>query len=56
MSSKSLKETDSRIKIDRLLRESGWDIEDMTQILTEEPASDGRADYILLDSRSTCSY
>lgn len=52
MSSKRLKETDSRIKIDRLLREAGWNIEDKTQILTEEPASDGRADYVLLDSRS----
>ena len=45
-------ETDSRIVIDRLLREAGWGIEDKTQVSTEEPAADGRADYLLLDSRS----
>ncbi len=45
-------ESDSRIVIDRLLREAGWDIEDKSQVLTEEPAADGRADYILLDSKS----
>ncbi len=44
-------ETDSRIIIDRLLRESGWDIEDKTQVSTEEPAFDGRADYLLKDQR-----
>jgi len=45
-------ETDSRIVIDRLLREAGWSIEDKSQVSTEEPAADGRADYLLLDSRS----
>jgi len=45
------KETDSRIVIDRKLREAGWNIEDANQVATEEPAADGRADYLLLDSR-----
>ncbi|MFQ5794993.1 MAG: DEAD/DEAH box helicase family protein [Candidatus Bipolaricaulia bacterium] len=45
------KETDARIIVDRLLRESGWDPEDKSQVLTEEPAADGSADYVLLDSR-----
>src|SRR3989344_1945421 len=44
-------ETDSRIVIDRLLREAGWDIEDKTQVSTEEAAADGRADYLLKDSQ-----
>jgi predicted type IV restriction endonuclease len=37
--------------IDRKLREAGWNIEDANQVATEEPAADGRADYLLLDSR-----
>jgi type I restriction enzyme, R subunit len=45
------KETDSRIIIDRRLCEAGWDIADKTQVATEESAADGRADYLLLDSR-----
>ena len=44
-------ETDARIIIDRLLREAGWDIEDKSQLSTEEPAADGRADYLLKDQR-----
>lgn len=46
------KETDARIIIDRLLREAGWDIEHKSQVSTEEPAADGRADYLLKDSRT----
>lgn len=45
-------EADARIIVDRLLRESGWDIEDKGQVSTEEGASDGRADYVLKDQRS----
>ncbi len=45
-------ETDARIIIDRLLREAGWEIEDKAQVSTEEAAADGRADYLLKDSRS----
>ncbi|MBI3360212.1 MAG: DEAD/DEAH box helicase family protein [Chloroflexi bacterium] len=45
-------EADARIIIDRLLREAGWDIEDKAQVSTEEPAADGRADYLLKDSRT----
>lgn len=44
-------ETDARIIIDRLLREVGWNIEDRSQVSTEEPAADGRADYLLKDQR-----
>lgn len=45
------KESAARIVIDRLLREAGWDIEDMQQVSTEEAASDGRADYLLKDQQ-----
>ncbi len=45
-------ETDARIVIDRLLKEAGWDIENKAQVSTEEPASDGRADYLLKNSRT----
>lgn len=44
-------ETDARIIIDRLLREAGYNIEDRSQVSTEEPAADGRADYLLKDQR-----
>jgi type I restriction enzyme R subunit len=44
-------EADSRIVIDRKLRAAGWNIEDANQVATEESAADGRADYLLLDSR-----
>ncbi|MCS7040771.1 MAG: DEAD/DEAH box helicase family protein, partial [Caldilineales bacterium] len=37
--------------MDRLLREAGWDIEDKAQVSTEEPAADGRADYLLKNRR-----
>lgn len=39
------KEADSRIVIDRKLREAGWDIEDKTQVATEETTAKGHADY-----------
>lgn len=45
------KETDSRIVIDRKLCDAGWDTADKLQVTTEEPAADGRADYLLLDNR-----
>jgi hypothetical protein len=45
-------ETDARIIIDRLLRDAEWDIEDKAQVSTEGTAADGRADYVLKDSRS----
>jgi len=45
-------ETDARIIIDRLLRDADWDIEDKAQVSTEEAAADGRADYLLKDSRT----
>lgn len=46
------KETDVRIVIDRLLREAGWDIENKSRVSTEEPTAEGRADYLLKDSRT----
>ncbi|MGQ0601440.1 MAG: DEAD/DEAH box helicase family protein [Anaerolineales bacterium] len=45
-------ETDARIIIDRLLREADWEIEDKAQVSTEEAAADGRADYVLKDTRA----
>ncbi|TKJ40659.1 hypothetical protein CEE37_06765 [candidate division LCP-89 bacterium B3_LCP] len=45
-------EPDARIVIDRLLREAGWDPENKAQVSTEEAASDGRADYLLKDTRT----
>lgn len=45
-------ETDARIIIDRLLREAGWDIENKSQVSTEEITEDGRADYLLKNSRT----
>jgi len=48
---KFTRETDSRILIDRKLREAGWNIEDKNQVTTEETSTSGRADYILKDRR-----
>lgn len=45
-------EADARIIVDRLLREAGWDIEDKSQVSTEEAAADGRADYLLKNQRT----
>ncbi len=46
-----MRETDARILIDRRLREADWDIENKNQVSTEETSQNGRADYILKDSR-----
>ena len=48
---KFMRETDARILIDRKLREADWDIENKNQVSTEETSENGRADYILKDSR-----
>ncbi len=45
-------EADARMVIDRLLEGAGWCITNKAQVSTEEAASDGRADYLLKDSRS----
>jgi type I restriction enzyme R subunit len=45
-------EADARIVVDRLLREAEWDIENKSVVATEEPAADGRADYLLKNSRA----
>ena len=44
-------ETDARISIDRLLGDADWGSEDKEQVPAEEAAADGRADYMLKDSR-----
>ena len=46
------RETDARMVIDHLLGKAGWDIFDKSQVSTEEPAADGRADYLLKNTRS----
>jgi len=46
-----MRESDSRIIIDRKLRDAGWNIEDKNQVSTEEPSKKGRADYLLKDRR-----
>ncbi|MEJ5328745.1 MAG: DEAD/DEAH box helicase family protein [Desulfobaccales bacterium] len=38
--------------IDQLLKEAGWDIFNKSQVSTEEAAADGRADYLLKNSRT----
>ena len=45
-------EADTRIIIDRLLREAAWNPEDKAQVSTEEAAADGRADYVLKNPRT----
>lgn len=47
-----MKETDTRIIIDRHLREAGWDVENKAQVSTEEATADGRADYLLRNTRT----
>lgn len=44
-----LRESDTRIIINRQLREADWNPENKSQILTEQSNSDGFADYVLLD-------
>ena len=45
-------EADARILIDKLLEQAGWCITNKAQVSTEEAAADGRADYLLKDTRS----
>lgn len=44
-------EADARIIIDDLLRKSGWDPLDKSQVLTEVTSSHGRVDYVLLSQK-----
>jgi len=46
-------ETDARMLIDKLLEAASWTITNKAQVSTEEASSDGRADYLLKDTR-TC--
>lgn len=45
-------EADARIVIDQLLKDAGWIITNKAQVSTEEAAADGRADYVLRDTRT----
>lgn len=45
-------EADARMVIDKLLETAGWRITNKAQVSTEEPSTDGRADYLLKDSRT----
>lgn len=45
-------EADARMVIDKLLEAAGWRITNKAQVSTEEPSVDGRADYLLKDSRT----
>src|SRR4030042_307965 len=45
-------EADARMVIDQLLRDAGWIITDKAQVSTEEATADGRADYLLKDTRT----
>jgi type I restriction enzyme, R subunit len=45
-------EADARILIDKLLEQAGWSITNKAQVSTEEATADGRADYLLKDTRS----
>ena len=46
------RETDARMVIDQLLRDADWEITDKSQVSTEEPLADGRADYLLKNTRT----
>lgn len=45
-------EADARMVIDQLLKNAGWDIFNKAQVSTEEPSTDGRADYLLKNTRT----
>jgi hypothetical protein len=45
-------EAHARIVIDKLLEAVGWDITNLSQVSPDEAASDGRADYILKDTKT----
>lgn len=45
-------EADARMVIDQLLKEAGWEITNKAQVSAEEASVEGRADYLLKDSRS----
>lgn len=45
-------EADARILIDKLLEAARWDLTNKALVSTEESSSDGRADYLLKDTRS----
>lgn len=45
-------EADARMVIDKLLEATDWKITNKAQVSTEEPSTDGRADYLLKDTRT----
>jgi predicted type IV restriction endonuclease len=46
-------EADARIVINKLLENADWKITNKAQVSTEEPTTDGRADYLLLKPQVT---
>ena len=45
-------EADARIHIDKLLEKAGWCTTNKAQVSTDEATADGRADYLLKDTRT----
>ena len=45
-------EADARMVIDQILKDAGWNIMDKSVVSTEEPTADGRADYLLKNTRT----
>ena len=45
-------EADARMIIDQLLKDAGWDIFNKAQVSTEKSSADGRADYLLKNTRT----
>lgn len=45
-------EADARMIIDQLLKDAEWDIFNKAHVSTEEPSADGRADYLLKNTRT----
>jgi len=45
-------EAGARIVIDDLLKQADWTLTNKAQVSTEEPSADGRADYLLRDTRT----
>lgn len=45
------KESYARIRINQYLQDAGWDIQNQSQVITEDKSGDGYADYVLNDSK-----
>ena len=45
-------EADARMIIDQLLKDDSWEIANKALVSTEKPSIDGRADYLLKNTRT----